>query len=139
MTTPVSRRTLIKGAALVGGTAWVAPAIESFTARAAAASVQHACCACFDSNGKFVSAAADDFSDQGCAILCATSGPGISHGTFLRFATALSFVARGVTETDPGCTSPSGVYLNGLTGASAVTCPSIAVLPANVSCDEGTY
>lgn len=36
--TGVSRRTLLKGAAVVGGTVWVAPVIESFTNRAAAAS-----------------------------------------------------------------------------------------------------
>lgn len=34
----ISRRQLLKGGAIVGGTVWVAPVIESFTTRAAAAS-----------------------------------------------------------------------------------------------------
>lgn len=34
----VSRRTVLKGAAVVGGTVWVAPVIESFASKAAAAS-----------------------------------------------------------------------------------------------------
>jgi hypothetical protein len=42
----ISRRRLIKAGAIVGGTVWVAPVIDSFTSRAAAASEQHFCCCC---------------------------------------------------------------------------------------------
>ena len=38
MQSRISRRTLVKGGAVVAGTAWVAPAIESFVYKAAAAS-----------------------------------------------------------------------------------------------------
>jgi hypothetical protein len=44
--TRISRRGLIKAGAIVGGTVWVAPVIDSFTSRAAAASEQHFCCCC---------------------------------------------------------------------------------------------
>jgi hypothetical protein len=43
-----SRRTLIKGGAIVGGTLWVAPVVESFTSKAWAASVTHYCCSCWN-------------------------------------------------------------------------------------------
>lgn len=46
--TLISRRRLIKAGAIVGGTVWVAPVIDSFTSRAAAASEQHYCCCCTD-------------------------------------------------------------------------------------------
>jgi hypothetical protein len=42
----ISRRTLIKGSAVVGATVWAAPVVESFTSRAFAASATHYCCAC---------------------------------------------------------------------------------------------
>jgi hypothetical protein len=44
--TRISRRGLMKAGAIVGGTVWVAPVIDSFTSRAAAASEQHYCCCC---------------------------------------------------------------------------------------------
>jgi hypothetical protein len=43
----ISRRSLIKAGAIVGGTVWVAPVIDSFVSRAAAASLLHYCCTCF--------------------------------------------------------------------------------------------
>ena len=42
----ISRRGLMKAGAIVGGTIWVAPVIDSFMSRAAAASSQHYCCCC---------------------------------------------------------------------------------------------
>jgi len=42
----ISRRTLIKGSAVVGATVWAAPVVESFTSKAFAASATHYCCAC---------------------------------------------------------------------------------------------
>jgi len=44
--TRISRRGLMKTGAIVGGTVWVAPVIDSFMSRAAAASEQHYCCCC---------------------------------------------------------------------------------------------
>jgi len=44
--TRISRRGLMKAGAIVGGTIWVAPVIDSFMSRAAAASSQHYCCCC---------------------------------------------------------------------------------------------
>jgi len=44
--TRISRRGLMKAGAIVGGTVWVAPVIDSFMSRAAAASSQHYCCCC---------------------------------------------------------------------------------------------
>lgn len=43
-----SRRTLIKGGAIVGGTLWVAPVVESFTSKAWGASAAHYCCSCWN-------------------------------------------------------------------------------------------
>jgi len=42
----ISRRTLIKGSAVVGATVWAAPVVESFTSRAFAGSLPNYCCAC---------------------------------------------------------------------------------------------
>jgi len=44
----ISRRTLIKGSAVVGATVWAAPVVESFTSKAFAGSVFYYCCACED-------------------------------------------------------------------------------------------
>jgi hypothetical protein len=44
----ISRRSLIKGSAVVGATVWAAPVVESFTSKAFAGSVFHYCCACAD-------------------------------------------------------------------------------------------
>jgi hypothetical protein len=44
----ISRRGLIKAGAIVGGTVWVAPVIDSFVSRATAASEAHYCCCCTD-------------------------------------------------------------------------------------------
>jgi len=44
----ISRRTLIKGSAVVGATVWAAPVVESFTSKAFAASAAYYCCACSD-------------------------------------------------------------------------------------------
>lgn len=133
----LTRRQLIKAGAVAGGVAWTAPVIESFTAKAAAASVVHACCACFNTQGTFLGAAADDFTDLGCQVLCARASADVA-GTFLRFTATGSFVARGVTETQPGC-SFSGVYLDGLGGAGPQTCPPQSELPATVNCDHGLW
>jgi len=42
----ISRRTLIKGSAVVGATVWAAPVVESFTSKAFAGSLPNYCCAC---------------------------------------------------------------------------------------------
>jgi hypothetical protein len=137
----MDRRTVIKGAAVVGAGAWVAPTIESFTARAAAASpvpVQHSCCSCFNANGAFIGAAADDFTDLGCEAICAKAAPAGTLGTFLRFSATTSFIAKGVTETNPGCTFGT-VYLNGLAGSGPALCPPQVELPTGVQCDHGAF
>ena len=72
----ISRRGLIKAGAIVGGTVWVAPAIDSFTNVAAAQSGMHACCQCSNS----ASGASpgycekDDFRETTCQSDC------LSHG-----------------------------------------------------------
>jgi len=48
----ISRRTLIKGSAVVGATVWAAPVVESFTSKAFAASAAYYCCACEDTTSK---------------------------------------------------------------------------------------
>ena len=44
----ISRRRLMKTGAIVGGTVWVAPVIDSFISRASAQSEAHYCCCCTD-------------------------------------------------------------------------------------------
>jgi hypothetical protein len=43
-----SRRTLIKGGAILGGTIWVAPVIDSFVSPASATSLINFCCSCWN-------------------------------------------------------------------------------------------
>ena len=133
----ITRRDLIKTGAIAGGLAWVSPTIESFTAKASAASVQHACCACF-SGGAFIAAAADDFTDLGCRVLCTQAATPGQVGTFLRFTGPSSFIAKGVTEINPGCTFGS-TFLDGLAGAGPTLCPPANELPAGLACDTGVW
>ncbi len=60
----ISRRTLIKGAAIVGGTVWVAPVIDSFVTKAAAASTP---CAGASTCGTGVSCSGPA---SGCIVYC---------------------------------------------------------------------
>ena len=50
----ISRRRLLKAGAVIGGTVWAAPVIESFTSAAMAQSEVHYCCYCFDAANKDV-------------------------------------------------------------------------------------
>jgi hypothetical protein len=136
----VERRTLLKGAAIVGGTAWAAPVVESFAYKAAAASkppVQHACCQCYDTSGKFIGAGSNEYTDDGCRGVCAGAEVGVSHGTFLRFFADTSFTDKGVTESGPGCYF-NGFYLVGLPGENSHSCPTSG-MPSEVMCDSGTF
>jgi hypothetical protein len=138
----ISRRNLIKGGAVVGGTVWVAPAIESFVSRASAASVLHACCECYDSTPVFLAAAADDYTDAGCRLACDLATPGVSSGFFVRYTAVKSFIAEGSTEPQPGCHAPDGTYLKPLEPTAGLTCPpggTLSALVPPVSCDTGTW
>jgi hypothetical protein len=109
-----SRRSLIKGGAIVGGTLWVAPVVESFTSKAWAASESHYCCACYTP----VMAGADP--NQGlqdghpnsvlaCVQLCNGSLPTIQNEQFTAFAwtgprpTPLTWSGTSIMGQPPGC------------------------------------
>jgi hypothetical protein len=114
-----SRRTLIKGGAVVGGALWVAPVVESFTSKAWAASVSHFCCSCSNP----VQAGVDP--NQGladghpptrdaCIAFCDGSAPGQSN-QYQNFTwcgpspVPLTYTASGFGPgAGPGCYLPSG-------------------------------
>jgi hypothetical protein len=116
-----SRRTLIKGGAIVGGTLWVAPVVESFTSKAWAASINHYCCACYSP------VAGGDFANQGvadghpntvlaCVEFCNGSLLTVQSEKFNNFAwtgprpvpLTYSAIGLGTPKQPPGCYLGSG-------------------------------
>jgi hypothetical protein len=104
----ISRRTIIKAAAVVGGAAWAAPVIESFVYRAAAASGAPsagggagACPGC--ESGIFSLAAG-----QSATVTIVTGNADSSAGDQLAFgyeldnATAVQLATKGVVGVSPG-------------------------------------
>ena len=111
-----SRRTLIKGGAIVGGTLWVAPVVESFTSKAWAASEVHYCCACYTPvvSGDFANNGVSDGhpnSVQACVDFCNGSLLTVQTEQFRAFAwtgprpTPLTYSAIGLgsPKQAPGC------------------------------------
>jgi len=123
----ISRRTLIKGSAVVGATVWAAPVVESFTSRAFAASAAYYCCACGDPQGTGVPS--DEFNQQesgsvpssaeDCAAYCAsfaTSTPSVKYGAFIWCGpsnTAYAYLSN--SAYSPGCynSTTSGKFTKG--------------------------
>jgi hypothetical protein len=132
----ITRRNLIKGGAIVGGTVWVAPAIESFTSRAFGASARRTCCQCFSATGAPRAAAEDDFSSSTCVTFCEgnTGTAGGSWVLFVAGAKSSGFSSEDDQGPQPGCTYKTGaVYLGGDT-----SCPSPLTLPSGVTCFSGS-
>jgi hypothetical protein len=133
----LDRRTLIKGAAVVGAGAWIAPTIETHAAMAAAGSPQpvlSTCCQCFNSAGAPVASGQDDFTQQGCANFCAAANRS-PNGTFVLFQSVSLNVFSSSQVAPTGCTATvagTGTYLG-----SDLTCPSS--LPPGVRCVVGTW
>jgi hypothetical protein len=138
----ITRRNLIKGGALVGGTVWVAPAIESFVSRASAASpLPKTCCQCFAGVGAsfaFVAAGEDDFNDTTCATFCRNAanngGFGLFPIQFVRFVDGQAgFSSSDTAGPSQGCTynGPPSLPL----GFNHV-CPT--GLPSALTCTQGT-
>jgi hypothetical protein len=130
----ITRRNLIKGGAIVGGTVWVAPAIESFTNRAFGQSVARTCCQCFSSTGRVVFAGQDDFSTSLCQSTChgVVGGAGGHWVLFTSSIAADGFSSADDLQPNPGCTfTATATYLGG-----DQTCPGS--LPTGVSCFDGS-
>jgi hypothetical protein len=111
----------------------VAPVIESFTTKAAAASgAPTTCCQCFTTTGAFLGAGQDDFTVSTCRTFCDNVNPGIAdHGHFVFFSANSQQVFSSSAVPPTGC-SFAGTYL----GANQ-SCPGI--LPAGVTCTAGTF
>ena len=146
-----SRRSLIKAGAIVGGTIWVAPAIDSFTSPASAAggpgdgSALHGCCACYKVNAKgsptLLNAAVDGYNARTCAAACAASNPKVKSGTYVLFNT---FMVTGFAAVDPPA-NPDGCF-RGLPSIHQLsiqfhdTCPTgPPKLTPGYTCSTGTW
>ena len=130
-----SRRTLLKGGIVVGGTVWVAPVVESFTSKAGAASERHFCCSCWNP----VNAGVDPYqgladghpsSRDACIAFCNGSAPG-QFDRYQNFTwcgpspVALTYTASGFGPgAGPGCYLPSGAPDTGCTSGTISYGPS---------------
>jgi len=106
----ISRRTLIKGSAVVGATVWAAPVVESFTSKAFAGSVFYYCCACEDgsssstvlpeeSGGQAPSTLAD------CVAYCAgaTSSQKVKYTNYIWCGPSKTGYSGGFVDNSFGC------------------------------------
>lgn len=107
----ISRRTLIKGSAVVGATVWAAPVVESFTSKAFAGSAAYYCCACGDPGAAGVPTDESNQEESGavpptaadCAAYCG-SFPLIQYTKFIWCGpsnTAYAYLST--SPYSPGC------------------------------------
>ncbi|MGH9298220.1 MAG: hypothetical protein ACRDZP_09660 [Acidimicrobiales bacterium] len=118
MSSRFSRRSLIKAGAIVGGTVWVAPVIDSFANAAAASSQLNYCCTCFGSTSSFDQCIEDSHppSAAACQSICASFGAGYT-----------TYIWCAGSKTAYGCNAAPAIGVdlpsNGLcTGGCAPTC-----------------
>jgi hypothetical protein len=128
-----SRRTLIKGGAILGGTIWVAPVIDSLTNKAGATpaavtgSATHYCCSCWGlvagSSGNANVGESDDTppSVQDCVNFCAGKSNTDQKAQYTNYtwcgpsAVALTYSGSGLGVNGPGCYTPNGAPDTGCT------------------------
>ena len=100
----ISRRNLIKGGVIVGGTLWVAPVVESFTSKAygATASQLNYCCSCWPLVGTVYQGESDNHppTASDCASYCA--GLGYTSYTWCGPST-VGLTYSPSTPPGPGC------------------------------------
>lgn len=134
----ISRRTLIKAGAIVGGTVWAAPVIDSFVSPAfASGSSQYGCCACYNADGVLISGAADGLTAASCAAFCKSTVTG--SGTYVLFnSPSSSFTYNQPPPTPPNLPAcSSGSTQLSITSGTENVCPSS--LPAGFTCSTGTF
>ena len=133
----ISRRTLIKSGAIVGGTIWAAPVIDSFVSPAfAQGSSQFGCCACYNSSGVLSAGAADDLSASTCVSFCRST---VGHGSYVLFNSPSSHFTYN-QPPPPGGSLPacsSGTTQLSVTSGTQDVCPSS--VPAGFTCSTGTF
>lgn len=136
----ISRRTLIKGGAIVGGTVWAAPMIDSFVSPAfAQGSSQYGCCACYNPSGVLVSGAADDLSASSCVSYCKSTVPG-GHGSYVLFNNPKSPFTYNQPPPPAGAlpACSSGSTQLSITSGTENVCPSPGAIPG-FTCSTGTF
>jgi hypothetical protein len=134
----ISRRTLIKGGAIVGGTIWAAPVIDSFVSPAfASGSRQYGCCACYDPSGALIAGAADDLTSSNCVSFCQSVVSG-GHGSYVLFNSGKSQFTY-VQPPAPSGLLPacsSGSTQLSITSGTENVCPSPI---AGFTCSTGKF
>jgi len=134
-----SRRSLIKGGAIVGGTLWVAPVVESFTSKAWAASVAHYCCSCWDLQPPISSLAQPHLgvsdghpSSLGACVAFCSGTTAANSDQYQSFAwtgarlVPLTYSGGGLGGGEPGCYLSTGAAE---TGCSTGTIPYSGGVP----------
>ena len=135
-----SRRTLIKGGAILGGTIWVAPVIDSLTNKAAAQSNANYCCSCWPGLPEGAGlplkyqGEADEHppSSQACAAYCLSLG----YTNYTWCGPSAAALTYNSNASSPGC------YTGPATGLSAATgCVAGATSPYSITATgvPGTY
>jgi len=120
------RRSLIKAGAIVGGTIWVAPAIDTFTNRAAAASALNYCCTCYGGSPAFAFCEEDSgpTSTTECASDCGRKG----YASFIWCKGSTSGYSCPSTAPPNGTFTGTGLCSGGCT-STALCCQSGPATP----------
>jgi len=116
----ISRRTLIKGSAVVGATVWAAPVVESFTSKAFAASAAYYCCACEDKKSK----AAEPQEEGGQAPSTLADCVAYCAGKTSQSTQYTNYIWCGPSKTGYSAGSVGNSYGCGLNGEAASGCTS---------------
>lgn len=153
----ISRRNLIKGGVIVGGTLWVAPVVESFTSKAYAGSLPHYCCSCFlpvsgQSGALSYQGESDNHppSAADCAMYCSgLLGSSIQGTAYQNFtwcgpsSVGLTYSSTGFGSNGPGCYQPGSGNLvpipNNSICVSGAVDTSTGGVSGSTTVVEGTY
>jgi hypothetical protein len=119
----ISRRGLIKAGAIVGGTVWVAPVIDSFTSRAAAQSQLNYCCTCY--GGSPDNAFCEEDNSPSTAAMCASDCGRKGYARYIWCqGSTKSYSCPTFAPDNTQTMNPPGLCSGGCAGVTATCCVS---------------
>ena len=117
----ISRRNLIKGGAILGGTIWVAPVIDSITNKVAAQSNANYCCSCWpppSARGGF-QGEADEHPPT--AVLCAAYCQDLGYTNYTWCGPSAIQLTYSSNASSPGCYTGTASALTAATNCQTGT------------------